>query len=541
MQEKKNITVMYIIMLVMFMAVILRLYSVMSSSRASEVLSGQYTRRLDIAEKRGEIYDRNGNSLNMESIGYTALVNPHICGDKKKTAEKLSAISDYQLSVLYEKMLRNIPFTLKTENNPAIDGVTFYPTYRNATLCAPHTVGYTDKSGKGITGTEKYFDTLLSWAFSKKASYRYMSDALGRVMDGTGGAVYDNGYGEKSGVYLTLDKNLQLRCEELVKNLEGSGAICVTDTVNGEILAFVSYPSFSTDNVAEYLESPKGELVNRCTSMFTPGSVFKTVSAAAALEKDINLYNLEYECTGSITTPDGEVIPCHKKDGHGIIDMKTAYAQSCNPYFINLAFIIGDGAILDAAGKMGFIKSGTLDGAFPYRNIIPEYSESLSSEYGYIANLAIGQGKTLISPVSACAVYSSAVTGVYSEPGILLKISDGDGSIIRDYGKLRKKQTVLSEETVKCLILMMQYCVTDGLGRDADPQSGFAGGKTATAQTGSRDGEKEVLNCWFCGIYPADSPEYTVCVLYRNTKNGKEAKNLFRNICEYLQDNHIAH
>ncbi len=524
----------YIIMMIMLLLVSARLYAVMISDTASEVLGGQYTRKLEVAERRGFIKDRNGVPLNMKDNGYICVIDPSMCDDIVYLSEELSRLSRFSQSEVYDKLLGNVPFLIAAEQELSCEGVKCYPRYIDKTVCAPHIVGYTDKDGKGVSGIEKYFDKTLSENLSGSVCYRYMSDALGGTLRGTGSSITDNGYSEDGGIYLTIDSELQLFCEELVRNYNGSGAICITDTNSGEILACVSFPSFDTANVAKYLDSGKGEFVNRALSGFTPGSLFKTVVAAAALEKDPLLYySKTYECTGSYQTEDGDIIPCHKKDGHGILDMKTAYAESCNPYFISLASDTGEAAVTDMAERMGFCGKLTIDGIFSYGNSIPRYTEGMSSESGFLANLAIGQGRTLVSPLSVCTVFSSAVTGYHCESGIMMKICEGN-DILREYDERRKSERVLSQEVCGYLFEMMKECTAEGLGKEACPENVNIAGKTATAQTGRYENDKEILNCWFCGVLPSEKPEYTVCVLYCASENGNTAKEIFRRISERI-------
>lgn len=526
---------MYTILVLMMLFLIFRLYAVTESGIAAQVLSGQYTRKLNAVGRRGFIFDRNGETLNAQRDGYICIVNPAACNNEKITAGMLADYTETPESEIRRKMTEKAPFTLKLRTKVFGDGLGCFPLYRMKTLCAPHTVGYTDVSGNGVTGIEKYFNTVLSSTFSGKVNVRYMADANGGKLDGSGVCIYDDGYTDNSGIYLTLDKDLQLYCEELVRKYPDlSGAICVTDIKNGEILACVSFPGFDTEKTAELLESTKGELVNRCTAGFTPGSIFKTVVAAAALELDPMLAHYEYECNGSITTKEGTAVSCHKKDGHGTLDMSNAYAQSCNAYFINLAHMTGEDMITETARRMGVSESFTLDGVFLCTSDVPDSSESPSTLSGYLANTAIGQGRILMSVPAACRMFACAVTGYDVPLHILYGIYDGN-SFIRRYNGKNAKTRVLSHKTCVKLKEMMCLCTSEGLGREAASPDGLACGKTATAQSGSCSDGKEILNCWFCGVYPSDNPEYAVSVLFCDTKNGNKAKITFREICEYLK------
>ena len=526
MKCKTGIVVMYIFLLSLFVFAVMRLYTVACGKPASQVLSGQYSRKMTVTERRGAILDRNGKLLNLTEDGNICLVIPDICEDPKNEAEKLAKISEYSQSEIYDRLLRGIPFTLKTTRKYTSEAANSYICYKEGTVCAPHIVGYTDASGKGVSGIEKYFDDALTNTYNGKVVYRYRADALGVPLEDSMGNLSDNGYGLIRGVTLTLDRDLQRYCEKLVKQYSCSGAVCVTDTNTGEILACVSFPDFVPERIADYLESGKGEFTNRCTSGFTPGSIFKTAVAAAALEYAPEFYDYEYVCNGSYITAEGDVIPCHRKDGHGLLTMKEAYAQSCNPYFINLAFMTGKDKIIDIAENMIGETNTDIDGIFTIHGDIPLYDPELSGESGYLANLAIGQGRILISPVSACTMFSTAVTGFCRKPSVVFN------------GHLKQaaenyKERTLSEYTTEKLLEMMSFCVNEGLGKEAAPKRVTAGGKTATAQTGILKNGSELLNCWFCGVFPVENPEYTVCVLVCDTVNGNKAKEIFGNVCDY--------
>lgn len=523
---------MYTMLLAVFLFTAVRLYIVTDAGNASQVLAGQYSRKITIAERRGFIFDRNGKLLNMKKTGYVCVVIPERSTDPKNDAQALAAASNYTQAEIYDKIIRGIPFLLDCKRSCTSEAVFSYPKYKECTVCAPHIVGYTDSSGRGAAGIQKYYNDILTNVFGADVVLRYTADASGVPFGENVYDISDSGYKDNDGIYLSIDKELQRYCEKLVDPLSCSGAICVMDISSGELLACVSYPDFDTEKVYNYLDSDKGELVNRCLSGTTPGSVFKTVVAASALEADPEMFGYEYTCTGAYTTVDGDIIPCHKKDGHGLVTMREAYAQSCNPYFIDLASYVGEDRILSTAQSMGVRLDTDIDGMFACTGIIPRYDEKLSSHSGYIANLAIGQGKTLISPIQACSIFACAASGVYRTPTLLADVPYDDSEKDSVEG-----ERVLDDKTTELLCEMMLSCVEEGLGKEAAPKKVTAGGKTATAQTGMLKDGKEILNCWFGGVFPADAPRYSVCILVSDTENSGIAKVLFRKICDFQINN----
>lgn len=515
----------------MFTFTVFRLYVISESTAASEVLTGQYSRSLPVASRRGFIYDRCGNLLCVKQNGYISLVDPSKCKNARSDAESLSELSEKLLSEVTEKMLRKTPFILKINEPYNADGIYSFPFYEKTSVYAPHIVGYANKDGVGMSGIEKSYNHLLSGDFSGAVYYSYSADALGIPLSGAGSAITDYGYSESSGVHLTLDSDLQKFCRDTAAKYMTMGAVCVSDIHTGELLASVSLPDFDTENVAAYLASGKGELINRCAAGFTPGSVFKTVVAAATLESDISLYGLEYECMGSYTTESGDVFSCHKKSGHGKLTMKDAYALSCNPYFINLAISAGAEKVLDMAKRMGLGEKKELYGVCSYGSTLPG-AEGLTE--GLTANIAIGQGSLLLAPYDALGIYSCAAAGSFCKIHAVKKVTRGDYTL--ESFECEKSQ-VLSDDVTEKIREMMLFCTSEGLGKEAMPSGGDAGGKTATAQTGQyRDG-KELLNSWFCGVYPLSSPKYVICVLCDGTGEGGNPRAVFREICEYLAEN----
>ncbi len=527
---EKRLAVLYVLLICLFTFTVFRLYVISESTAASQVLYGQYSRNLPITSRRGFIYDRNGNSLNATEDGCICVVDPEKCENPGESAKRLSELSGKLLSEITEKMLRKTPFVIRISEPYSTQGVYSFPYYNKEAVCAPHIIGYTNKDGKGMSGIEKIFNAYLSGDFSGSVSYSYSADALGTPLSGVGSTLTDKGYSESSGVYTTLDSKLQQFCEAVAEENIPMGAVCVSDIETGELLASVSLPSFDAENIVPYLESDRGELINRCAAGFTPGSIFKVIVAAAALELDSSLYELEYECPGSYTLYDGTKFSCHEKNGHGMLSMKEAFANSCNPYFINLAQSIGIDRVLDTAKKMGVGEKSELYAVCSYSGKLPQIRKD---DEGFSANIAIGQGSLLVCPYEALNVYSCAAVGFYCKPFVISHVNRGE-YLLESYKS--KKIKVLSEKTCQKLREMMLSCTKDGLGKEAMPSGGDAGGKTATAQTGQYKDGKEILNSWFCGVYPISSPKYVICVLCDGNEKGGNPRIVFREICEYLSE-----
>lgn len=523
----KRISVVYILLLLAFSFLLLRLFLLIDNEEAGTVLSGQYSRRIDITERSGFIFDKNLELLNHEKIGFICLVCPTALQDLRDCAVTLSRISIYKESEIFEKLLLQKPFVLETSEYYTSDGIYCFEKYNETTLCAEHIVGYKNIDGIGMSGVEKHLSSYLSSSLSGKTHFRYYANAAGFPLEDSGSTLSDIGYSEKSGVILTLDKKLQSFCEDVANEYLPMGAVCISEISSGGIVASVSTPGFDTGNIASYLESNKGELINRCVLGFTPGSIFKTVVACASLEENEDFYDLEYTCTGKYITESGKEISCHNKKGHGKIAMREAYAQSCNCYFINIASELDSEKILSLAEKMGLGKKKTLFGIGSYSGKLPK---NIDDDI-FLANLAIGQGELLICPYEALNIFSCASVGYYCEPYIVSTIFKGENTI-KSY--VNKPIKVLKEETTAKLRDMMRYCISDGLGKEAEPENLSAGGKTATAQTGQYKNGNEILNSWFCGVYPIEDPKYVICVLSDGNGDTGNSKAVFRKLCDYL-------
>ena len=507
-------------------ALIVRLWTIaMYDNTSKQVLSGQYTRRADAAEHTGFVYDKNGELLSHTKAGAVALVNPNGRCDKNAAAEFLLKYSALSPDELVNKINGTSPFSLTLSALPeeaAPRGVYVYPRYEENTgvLCR-HLLGYRDADGIGKDGVFRRYDAFLRERGT--LSYRYLADAHGAQMASEIFCAVNDGYTDESGVVLTIDKGLQEALDKVCDEYLDMGAAVLCDLSDYSIAALSSRPVYDAADIAACLSSERGELINRAFSLYTPGSVFKTVVAAAALEKDADLYGFSYECTGSITVS-GKVFHCHKKAGHGVQSMREGFANSCNVYFIALAEQVGLKPICAMAKKLGLGEAHSLSGLYiPAAKLPTEEYENIPA---YLANICIGQGDLMVTPVDLAGVYATCVTGVRQDMTLVKGIWESEAAQSGEYGAFGKDgkfmrfcdtvpERVLDERTVARLREMMCACVKIGTGWQANPiGTGISvGGKTATAQSGQYKAGKEILNRFFAGFYPADEPEYILVIL----------------------------
>ncbi len=538
MRFHKRVCVIYCVFLLFISLMCVRLYVLSSSdnNKSMAVLEGQYTAKITVAERSGFIYDRNLELLSHEKDGGVIVVNPAEISDVKNAVLVLAPLSQTNsYSDIYEKMLENTPFTLvtdKTEKAKAVSdtekGILAFDTYRENNGIALHFLGYNNKDGKGMTGLRKSEGELLGKELSGSVTVRFERDALRKSMSSLT-AEYEK-YTSCDGIVTTLDKQLQTFCDGLGDVIK-SGAVVVADCNSGEILALSSFPGYDAQHIEDVLDSDKGELLNRTVLSFAPGSVFKLVVAAAALETDIYYGDFSYDCVGKISVGDDE-FSCHKHDGHGEQNLEQAFANSCNTYFISLAESIGLECIADTSRRLGLDTAASADFLAESKNYFLRENEQSQS---YLANISFGQGDLCLSPLDMTEIYMSACGG-YLVPLSSIKGEIRAGKEI-PLGQKRKTR-VFSPDTSEKLLSMMEKCVNYGTGKAAAVEDARVYGKTATAQTGrfTKDGV-ELEHKWFCGLYERDGKFTAITVLcdYTDDKNLSPAE-IFARVVSYLKE-----
>ncbi|MBQ8267297.1 MAG: hypothetical protein IJZ21_02820 [Clostridia bacterium] len=492
----------FLVVIMMLLVCILRV-AVIATDDYSAVAAEQSSYRINISRLRGTIYDCNMVPLTNNVSKTVAAVSP--------TPKGVLAISRCTSGTSLENSLNtlksNKPTICTVEKTINSEGIAFTTVYQQADekLSACHLLGYTDSSGHGVSGLQLAYDDFL---YSDKfVSAIFTTGGGGDVLSGIE-PVFDNDTSViNSGVVTTIDINIQNITEAAAAKMN-SGCAIVAEVGSGKIRAMASVPTFELKTITESLQNPNSPMINRALSAYSVGSVFKPCVASAALEKGRGIQM--YHCKGSLEIVD-RVFRCHDLSGHGDMNLQGALAQSCNCFFYNFALNLGGEPIYKMASSLNFgFKIKVCDNMYTPSGIIPEL-KSLGNE-GALANLSIGQGNLLLSPVSMLSLYLSiAGDGSYYLPSVVEKTVKDGAEDMYDIGNPTR---VMSADTAVTLREYLGTVITDGTGSEAAPTLTTAAGKTATAQTGRyyEDGT-EITNSWFCGFFPAENPEYVVVVM----------------------------
>ncbi len=469
---------------------------------------------------RGTVYDCNMNRLTNTATKRLAILT----ADPETVACVTSQMGEGGESILArlksgKPTLCEVPMDFECP-----DGLFFNVDSGVPSDClAPHIIGYLDAEGKGVTGVQRAYESLLGSAEPLKVTYTV--DATGRALSGISPTVSGSAT-KKDGVVLTIDARVQRiihNCGEFLQK----GAVIVMESSTGKIRGMASFPDFSPAAVDEALSSTDGPLINRALTLYNVGSVFKPCVTVAALNGGISTQN-SHTCDGF--TQVGNIrFNCNAHRGHGLIDMTDALAMSCNCYYIKLGQQVGAASLYSTCIRMGFNRAYSLfEGVGTSAGRLPSI-RTLSTMPAALANLSFGQGELMLSPLHIAVMTASVANG-----GMLVTPSMVEATV-----KNEKKipapesppQKVLKAEIADTLSQMMMQVVQRGTGKSAATDDGLAGGKTATAETGWIKDGKSVTQSWFAGFWR----EYTVVVLCEDGISGSaDCAPVFKKICDML-------
>lgn len=479
--------------------------------------------QIQSSKDRGTVYDRNMIRLTDRCLSYYYLIEKsrNTVGLEKLMKKIDGKIAGYKGEdyTVYKAKTFDSKVTRQLRDQYGAYVFCSGSRYEDRQIGA-HVIGYVSGSDKtGAAGLEKMFQ------------YRLASSPSKLLMTGSGSGDPMNGLGIRAetdreaiqpfGLVTTLDAGLQEKTEEFMEQAHISGAVVIMKAGSGQILAMASSPSFNPNRVDNYLDSEKGELINKAVQgQYPPGSVFKIAVAAAALESGKVSEDETFPCTGAVEVNGVRLICEEHPEGHGKVNMKEAFAKSCNGYFAKIAEKTGSETIVDMAERLGLGKA-VIDG-FPDEETGAFPGEE-DRAYSGLANLAVGQGSLLVTPVQICKM-----TNVIASGGI-----DYSASLVmsREHEEEQGKR-VMTRTTAMELAEMMKAVCEEGTAKNARLNVPAAG-KTGSAESGYNG--KYTVHGWFTGYFPADDPAYTVTVIAENGKTGSSsALPVFEKIVNYL-------
>ena len=506
----------------MFFCVV-RLCELSSLAYQTAGLSNGYT--VEIKEGRGDFYDCNGKKITGEKELYYVVFLP--CN------KSLMRFAEETKGAEREEGLKNLrskkPVVIRSKKEISGIGIySFKTTERySENLGLEHIIGYLDAEGEGVTGLEKSYNELLKAKADTQLFFE--TSASGEFLLGAEPTIKSSV--SKGEVYLTIDRDIQRICNNAAKNLE-MGSIVVAEISTGKIRGMVSKPEFDVHNLKVSVNDEKSPFLNRTLNAYSVGSVFKPLIAAAMLET--SKQNYTFNCVGYIDIL-GIRFYCNNRNGHGKMDLNTALAKSCNTYFYNAAAKINPKAFTEISTVLGFGKKINLSNElYSVAGSITSLTD-LKKSKANVANFAIGQGNIALSPLVMSNLYCAIANGGFYYTPQLIEGYTENG----EYYETEKtvKSVAFSEETANALKQYLINAVDIGTGKAASPEDIGAGGKTATAQTGRYSNNKEILNAWFCGFFPAEKPKYVVVVFAEQANSGSsDCAPIFKKIAEEINN-----
>ena len=503
---------------------------VFSYEKLNNYATGLWSRNLPIEANRGKIYDRNGVVL-ADNVTTTSLVLiPNQIEDKEKTAELIAPI----LGISYEDMYAHVSKKTSIErvhpegrrldyetadkiSDLELPGVyllkeskRYYP---SGELLA-HTLGFVGIDNQGLSGLELMYDEYLTGSYG---AIKYFSDAKGNKLELS--EIYEQPQ-DGIDIYLTIDYNIQIALERELDNViskynPDQALGIVMDPKTGEVLAIASRPSFDPSNYEDY----STETINRNLPIwmtYEPGSTFKIITLATALEENLVDLEKEHFYDGGAVTVGGATIHCWKHGGHGDQTFLQVVENSCNPGFVDLGLRIGKETLFNYIDNFGFGEVTGIDLNGEASGIIFDIDKIGDLE---LATTAFGQGVS-VTPIQQVTAVSAAINGgtLYT-PYIVKSLNEPETNSIIVNNEPNVVRKVISENTSAKVRYALESVVANGTGRNAYIANYRVGGKTGTAQK-VQDGKYLVGNyiTSFMGFLPADDPEVVVYVAIDNAK-----------------------
>ncbi|MBQ4629521.1 MAG: PASTA domain-containing protein [Clostridia bacterium] len=506
----------------------------------------QQTKDLVITSKRGTIYDRNMNALAESASAYTVTVNPR----EVQKSKKINEVSVHLASVLglnkddvyailskdstYEVIKRKIPKeqeeAIEKKELPGVQLVEDFKRYYPGGSLASHIIGFVGNDNQGLAGIEMIYDS-------------YLKGVPGRIITAKNAAgvnmpyKYEKYIDPENGVnvILTIDESIQRKAEEALKKavedyqVENGAACIIMGAKTGEILAMATYPTFNLNEPFTIMDKELNEEISKIpdektrteaknnalykqwrnkavVDAYEPGSTFKAMVAAMALEENLVSLDENFVCNGSVRVANYD-IGCWNTGGHGTESFVQGVYNSCNPVFMSIGNRLGTDKFykyyksFGFGATTGFDLPGEAEGEF---HKLEKFNEV------ELATASFGQGFT-VTPLQLVTAYSAITnSGKMVKPRLIKSFIDDEGKVIKEFEPEIIRQ-VVSVDTAQTVSRILEGVASDGTSRNAYIEGYHIAGKTGTSEKIPRGNGKYVAS--FVGFAPADDPEFICLVM----------------------------
>ena len=511
----------------------------------------QQTRRTVVTASRGTIYDRSGNIMAISASAETVILSPleidravndkddPVTWTKDSLAAGLAEILDGDAAAIRRRMDNTesqyelIKLRADEEVADAVrayinenkivgvhlvaDAKRYYP-YGSL---ASHVIGFVGDDNTGLYGLEARYEQELEGQSGLVVSAK---DNAGNDMM----YAYEQYFAAQNGsdLTLTLDATIQYYLEKGLENMAdkfaaANGAAGIIMDVNtGGILAMASYPNYDLNDFSAVQDQTLQERIARgentlaemqllqwrnkaLNDTYEPGSTFKILTLAAALEEGVINKNTTVNCSGFVTIS-GQTIHCSNKAGHGLQTLVQTVGNSCNPAFISYGLKLGNTAFYEYMRSFGLMEGTGIDLGGEADSI---FADPASFTQLDLACYAFGQNFN-VTPIALITAQAACVNGGYLRtPYLVERITDSNGSVTYQHDSTPIRQ-VVSEETSATVRECLEYVVASGTGKNGQVAGYRIGGKTGTADKGQSG---DVVVSFLC-FAPADDPQIMMLI-----------------------------
>ena len=569
-KQKRKAFVLCILMIAMLVTLMGRLSYLMigCSEYYTELADVLHERERDIKAARGRIIDATGTVLaDNRTVCTISVIHSQIEEPEKvievlsrelelseeyvrKRVEKYSSRERIKSNVDKETgdVIRNLDLTgVKVDE----DYKRYYP-YGNL---ASKVLGFTGGDNQGIIGLEVKYEEYLT---GQKGQILTLTDAKGIEQEGMGEKRKEPIAGDD--LYISMDVNIQKYATQLARQAyatkQAAGvSIIVMNVKNGEILAMTDVPEFNLNEPFTWIpelqeeaaacttQEEKQNLLNSMwrngciNDTYEPGSTFKIITAAAALEAGVVTLEDHFSCPGFIIVDDRR-IRCHKAGGHGAETFVDAVMNSCNPVFVSLGLRLGSERYYDYFEQFCLKQKTGIDLPGEAATIMHQRDKIGEVE---LATISFGQSFQ-ITPVRLMATVAGIINGGnVVTPHFGVKVMSEDKTVIEEFA-YPVTEGIVSQETTQKMRYVLEQVVENGGGKNGYVEGFRVGGKTATSQTLPRGTGRYIAS--FLGFAPADDPQVmAICIIdtpqgqyYGGQIAAPVVRQLFENILPYLQE-----